>query len=90
MFLLTMFNGIKKWVVLVIGAIVIFFTTYLAGILKGRKQIENKDKQEKANEQELENKQAQDTYKEAEQAAHSVPELPIPNTEKRDDLDTTK
>lgn len=89
MFLLSLFTGIKKWAVIVIGAIVLFLSTYLVGMFKGRSEVNKDVKVEREKEQVQSQKVAQDTYNQAEQAVQNVPPVPTPNVEKRDDLDTT-
>jgi Sec-independent protein translocase protein TatA len=89
MFLLSLFTGIKKWLVIAIGAIVLFFSTYFAGILKGRLEVNKEVKVGQEREQAQAQKVAQDTYNQAEQAAQNVPPTATPNVDKRDDLDTT-
>lgn len=89
MFLLSLFTGIKKWVVIAIGAIVLFLSTYLVGMFKGRSEVNKDVKVEQEEERVQSQKVAQDTYREAEQAVQSIPPVPTPNVEKRDDLDTT-
>lgn len=89
MFFLTLWTNIKKWVVLLTGLIILFLSTYVFGLLKGRKQIEEKEATKDAEQEKAAQEEAAMVYQKAEDSAKNVPAPITPNVEKRDDLDTT-
>jgi len=88
MWFLMILSKVKGWLFALIGGVVLFLGTYLLGMHKGKKEESSKQAEQQVQQEEQANQQAETTYNAAEKAIQDTPPSPVPNVEKRNDLDT--